>query len=265
MEFPRPSFEQVVEEYEALYHSNPLRWDDPGHDRYIFEMVKWHLRGTQRGTPESMLDFGCGSGHTLEYFARRWPSTRLYGLDLSKRAVEITQKRVPRASCLAGSIETATFPEAFEFITAVGVLEHCPDPVRTLSRMRDLLSPAGIAYVEVPDCIAYPESEKGEGFRKLNTGSRQWEWHLHRRSWHEQIRSSGLSMNLSLSGPSASTRFIWILSRKKEPISFFPLLRIHTYGIAMRARERTLSDLYRFYRRARFLRFLSPSFFRNKP
>jgi len=243
-----PSLEQLVKEYEAIYRDNPLRWDEPYKDKYAFEVVRLYLKGTNRGIPNTMLDIGCGSGHTMEYFSSQWPMTNMHGIDLSSTAIEITQKRVPKACCIASSLDKTTVPEKVEFITAMGVLEHCTETIQAFSKIRDLLSLTGIAYIEVPNCIAYPESEKVEGFRKLTTGSQQWEWHLFRKSWEERIRSSGFSINLSLKGPKPEMGFIWVLTQREQRIPFLSYLRIRGYERGKLARMALHHSVYRLYK-----------------
>ena len=187
-----------------------------------------------------MLDIGCGSGHTIEKFSSSWPETKMYGIDLSSIAIGIAQKRVPNACFSVSSLESASFREKFEVVTAIGVLEHLGQPADAFIKIRNLLSPEGIAYILVPNCISYPSSKRIEGMRRLNTGSQQWEWHLFRDSWEDWIRSSGLSISLSLKGPRPSMEFIWILTKGKECIPFPSSLRIHGYEMFMLGRENLL-------------------------
>jgi len=191
-----------------------------------------------------MLDIGCGSGHTIERFSSSWPETQMYGIDLSSTAIEIAQKRVPNASFSVSSLESATFREKFEIVTAIGVMEHFGQPTNAFSRIRDLLLPGGILYVEIPNCISYRSSKRVEGMRRLTTGSQQWEWHLFRDTWEDWIHSTGFSIGLSLKGPRPSMEFIWILTQggKSTPVSSF--LRIHGYEIFMLARENLLNHFY---------------------
>jgi SAM-dependent methyltransferase len=226
MELTPPVLEDLVEEYEHLYRVNPLRWDEPLTDDYALNILQNYLRIATNGAPTSMLDIGCGSGHTIERFSSSWPETKMYGIDLSTTAIEIAQKRVPSACFSVGSLESATFREKFQVVTAIGVLEHFVQPADAFSRIRDLLSPGGILYVLVPNCISYRSSRRVEGLRRLNTGSQQWEWHLYRDTWEGWIRSAGFSIGLSLKGPRLSMEFIWILTQgeKSIPVESIPFL-----------------------------------------
>jgi len=243
-----PSLDQLTKDYETIYRDNPMRWDEPYKDEYAFEVVRLYLKGTNREIPDTMLDIGCGSGHTMEYFLRQWPIMKVYGIDLSGRAIEITQKRVPKASCIASSLDKVIIPKKVEFITAIGVLEHCTEPIQAFSKIQDLLSPTGMAYIEVPNCIAYPDSEKSEGFRKLTGGSQQWEWHLFRKSWEELIRSSGLFINLSLRGPKPEMEFIWVVTPQEQHIPFLSSLALHGYEKGMLAKRILYHFMYRLYK-----------------
>lgn len=47
-----------------------------------------------RHKPDSILEFGCNSGPNLEVLARRFPTARLIGIDISARAVEAGRGRL---------------------------------------------------------------------------------------------------------------------------------------------------------------------------
>ena len=54
-----------------------------------------------------------------------------------------------------GTVEESDLPIAsFDVVTLFDVIEHLADPVRTLSRVRELLRPGGLVAVETGDCEA---------------------------------------------------------------------------------------------------------------
>jgi SAM-dependent methyltransferase len=249
MEFTSIPLDQTKEEYDGFFRSDPLRWDDSKKDRYALDLIALYLWATKQDAPKTMLDVGCGSGHTIEYFSHTWPGTKMHGLDLSDVAIEFAEKRVPQGQFTADSLEDVILTRTFELVTLMGVLEHFPDPARALGKIRELLSPNGIVYVEVPNCIAYARSERFEGFRPSNTKNKQWEWHLFRESWEEIIRSAGFCINLAIKGPRLGIEFIWILTRQKESLPVFRLLRTRAYErlILARAHSPNVKYIHRLY------------------
>ncbi len=99
----------------------------------------------------SVLDVGCGEGVLTERFATTLGDGRVVGLDLedpnlrahwSARARENLEFRVHAA-------ERLPFTDAeFDLATAIEVLEHVPDPERTLAEMARCAS--GHLLVSVP-------------------------------------------------------------------------------------------------------------------
>jgi len=249
-----PFIQKLVEEYNALFQNDPTRWDDVSRNEYACQTVDLFGRATKRPAPRTLLDFGCGSGHSLSYFQNHWPEAKLYGLDLSPEAIKYAQKRLPKANFVVGTLEQAKFDTQFDLITVLGVLEHCENPVETLKKIALNLTESGLIYVEVPNCIAYPESEKKEGFRPLRGRSRQIEWHLYRSSWENLIAESGLSISLSLKGPNQEVEFIWILTRNSEKITAYWKLLFQFFQVRKRLkRELTINMKARIVRLTRRL------------
>jgi len=101
-----------------------------------------------RGTVPSLLDVGAGLG-VFPYVVKQagWPCV---AVDPDPRAVAHLQKRVGiQAFC--GDFLDLSPAGLFDIITLNKVLEHVPDPVTMLRRVRDWLAPKGFVYVEVPD------------------------------------------------------------------------------------------------------------------
>jgi 2-polyprenyl-3-methyl-5-hydroxy-6-metoxy-1,4-benzoquinol methylase len=106
----------------------------------------WSLVSPRPGM--HVLDVGCGDGRYLE---------RLHRLGCHAWGVEPTG-RTPEAvrelgiTVHDGTLEDAPFPPPrFDVISFVHVLEHLPDPVRTLRRAADLLAPGGRILMLTPN------------------------------------------------------------------------------------------------------------------
>lgn len=186
--------------YDEHYRAHPNAWSHPARDEFAFNAL------SKFPEPASMLDVGCGSGHTLAYFAHRWPETDYYGLDTSRVALELARKKVKSAKFF----ETLADAPRVGLIIMLGVLEHFPD----LSELRNVaahLAPAGHLYIEVPNCLAYAAS-KDEGFRKTTGGTGQIEWHLRRSTWEQKLNENGLEIVQSLNGLAHQWEFVWLCS-----------------------------------------------------
>jgi 2-polyprenyl-3-methyl-5-hydroxy-6-metoxy-1,4-benzoquinol methylase len=88
--------------------------------------------------PRSLLDVGCGEGVLVHQWAERMPAARLVGIDLEEESIQAgwAQRQAPNLEYRTNAADELPFAEnEFELATAIEVLEHVPDPERTLSEM----------------------------------------------------------------------------------------------------------------------------------
>jgi ubiquinone/menaquinone biosynthesis C-methylase UbiE len=88
--------------------------------------------------PASVLDVGCGEGVLVQRWAQRMPDARLVGIDLQEPSIQAgwEQHRAPNLEYRASAAEQLPFAEReFDLASAIEVLEHLPDPQRTLTEM----------------------------------------------------------------------------------------------------------------------------------
>ena len=93
----------------------------------------WH-----KAAPESILDVGCGEGVLTEQWADKLGSRRIVGIDLDDPKLKAEWDKRQRGN-LEYRVEDATNlsygDNEFDMSTAIEVLEHVPDPERTVSEM----------------------------------------------------------------------------------------------------------------------------------
>jgi ubiquinone/menaquinone biosynthesis C-methylase UbiE len=93
----------------------------------------WH-----KAAPESILDVGCGEGVLTEQWADKLGSGRIVGIDLDDPKLRAEWEKRQRGN-LEYRVEDATnlsfADDEFDMATAIEVLEHVPDPERTVSEM----------------------------------------------------------------------------------------------------------------------------------
>jgi 2-polyprenyl-3-methyl-5-hydroxy-6-metoxy-1,4-benzoquinol methylase len=92
----------------------------------------------QKAAPESILDVGCGEGVLTEQWADKLGSGRIVGIDLDDPKLKAEWDKRQRAN-LEYRVEDATNLSfaggEFDMATAIEVLEHVPDPERTVAEM----------------------------------------------------------------------------------------------------------------------------------
>ena len=197
---------ELVDEYNRFFSQKPDIWVDNSRNAFAFYALDDYLKRE----PESVLDIGCGNGHSIAYLSECWQSAVFTGLDLSPVAVEMAKARNPGADFVCGFLDEVELPK-FDCVLALGVVEHFAELQAGLTAMSRVIKPGGICFVEIPNCIGYPSSVKQEGFRRLNFGSRQWEWHLYRETWEREFESAGLRIVKRLQGANVYSEFCWLL------------------------------------------------------
>jgi SAM-dependent methyltransferase len=199
----------MVEEYNNYFLRNPHKWEREESNQLAWLNLKEYLGRD----PATVVDIGCGNGHTIAYLSKKWNKTMFMGMDLSDVAIRIaTERRLARAIFEVGFADLYFPSVKFQVCLLLGVAEHFENPENTLRAIREsILRPGGVLYIEVPNCIAYPESEPVEGFRKLACGSRQTEWHLRRETWEGILVAAGYSIERYYVGPRMQNEFIWVL------------------------------------------------------
>jgi SAM-dependent methyltransferase len=103
-----------------------------------------------------LLDIGCATGGLLRAF-RELGYANVFGLDPSPACVQVVRESVPAEAWVGSIYEGHEEMGRFGLATLVGVLEHLEEPSDALVRIRDLLDPGGMLYVEVPDATRYAD------------------------------------------------------------------------------------------------------------
>ena len=118
--------------YDKYGSANPLvRRMMGGFQRAVDELV-------ERADPSSLLDVGCGEGVLVQRLAHHLGPRRVVGVDLQEDSIQAGWARhaAPNLEYRATPAESLPFAEGeFDLVSAIEVLEHVPDPRRTLAEM----------------------------------------------------------------------------------------------------------------------------------
>jgi 2-polyprenyl-3-methyl-5-hydroxy-6-metoxy-1,4-benzoquinol methylase len=91
-----------------------------------------------RAQPRSLLDVGCGEGVLVHRWAQRMPELRVVGIDLEEESIQAgwAERRAPNLEYRTMAAEDLPFAsDEFDLASAIEVLEHVPNPERTLAEM----------------------------------------------------------------------------------------------------------------------------------
>jgi SAM-dependent methyltransferase len=104
-----------------------------------------------------LLDVGCGSGQTMEWFARLHSRWRILGLDVAPEGLAAARAKglaVMRASAL----DVPVHSQSVDLVITLDVLQHVPlggGDVKTLSEIARVLKPGGHLFVRT-NAQAFP-------------------------------------------------------------------------------------------------------------
>ena len=112
------------------------------------EYARWIAAGHRRG-PRRVLDIGCGNGSLLRALRDLWPDAELCGCDPSPES--IAQARWPECGCGGATLDDVPPDVVTDLAVTINVIEHTPDPLRFLERIRGRMTRGGRLVVVCPD------------------------------------------------------------------------------------------------------------------
>jgi len=121
---------------------------------------------TEIGLPgRKVLDVGCNIGAGMEVLARRWPDSRLFGIEPANRYAEIARaKGLKVETAIAEKLPYET--DSFDLVFIRHALEHCKDRDAALGEILRILKPDGYCYIQVPiDPVGYDNEYHLSPFR----------------------------------------------------------------------------------------------------
>jgi ubiquinone/menaquinone biosynthesis C-methylase UbiE len=124
-----------------------LEWSEEIEEsRYAREPFIHAFAQFTRWRGKRVLEIGCGAGTDCLQFARAGADT--YGIDLTERAVEITNMRLAMnglsADVTVGDAESLRFDDnLFDLVYSWGVLHHTPNTEKAIAEVYRVLKPKG--------------------------------------------------------------------------------------------------------------------------
>ena len=128
-------------------------WDPAGTMRPLHEMNPLRLAWIERNEPlagKRVLDVGCGGGILSEAMAAR--GAQVTGIDLGDKPLQIAELHAlesgARVSYRKTSAEELALqaPGGFDAVTCMEMLEHVPDPARTVRACATLVRTGGAVF-----------------------------------------------------------------------------------------------------------------------
>jgi SAM-dependent methyltransferase len=156
--------------------------------------------------PSTVLDFGAGEGHLVH--ALRARGLRAEGVEPFPAGREAARERYGLEL-----LEALPADRRFDLVTLVHALEHVPEPVSTLTRLREVLEPQGLVFVEVPNAASVDMHRAVRRREILDLPVHLF--HFSPETLVRVIERAGLQViELRLSNPDALE---WLLARRQPP------------------------------------------------
>jgi SAM-dependent methyltransferase len=149
-----------------------------------------------------LLDIGCGTGNFIK--AMRRLGYQVDGVEISPEAAAIANAQLTEgdhAPVVCGVLEDAQYPDAsFDVVTLWHVIEHLPDPAKTLREIRRVLKPNGRCVIQTPK-LDSPEAKLfGKYWAGLDSPRHLW---IFTDSTLERLaKDAGLSVERRINGVS---------------------------------------------------------------
>jgi ubiquinone/menaquinone biosynthesis C-methylase UbiE len=126
----KAEFDQFAKKYredQTEGHSFLTGEDSHYFARYKAEKLKEWLPFYFKGTPQNILDFGCGDGMMTEEVRLRFPKTKIYGTDPSSESIDIAKKNYSKIDFQVSTDNLKMFKKhEFDVVFCAGVFHHIP-------------------------------------------------------------------------------------------------------------------------------------------
>lgn len=105
---------------------------------------------------KSVLQIGCGDGNNADYLKEKG-ATYIAGIELSSKHGKVAKKKMD--DVFTGSVEGELpgwlLNTKFDLLICGDVIEHLINPWKTLSTLRNLMSPSGYLLASIPNVRHY--------------------------------------------------------------------------------------------------------------
>ncbi len=150
---PRPVVdEDSFQLHDLQYYESTMKRLRPGLDYHSVKLLQ--LLGRYCAPPGKLLEVGCATGLFLSNAHAAGYSVT--GIEPAPGHRELIPSEIA-SSVFSQKLEDVDFPDnIFDVIVAIQLIEHLIDPAVFAQKLKRVLKPGGIAYVETPnfDCVS---------------------------------------------------------------------------------------------------------------
>lgn len=97
------------------------------------------------------LEVGCGEGNIIHHLIDKGVVGNIVAVDLQPEKLKSASQRNPGVDCLAADINRMIFkPDTFDYILAIEMFEHLPDPDRGMRELCRVAKQGAFLLISVP-------------------------------------------------------------------------------------------------------------------
>jgi SAM-dependent methyltransferase len=141
-------FDKYAEEYEKKLADDLQFFGEE--NGYFAEYKVKIVKNTLEKEPVNILEYGCGIGLNLRFFKEYFPSSKIYGCDISEKSIGIAAKDNPAVNLFhINDISLNSYRDFFDVIFISCVFHHIEPSLRmdTIRKINSLLKPGGELYI----------------------------------------------------------------------------------------------------------------------
>ncbi len=159
--------------------------------------------------PKKIIDIGCGPGNSTQVLFKKWPESKIVGIDNSASMIKSAKKSYPK---MEWQIEDATKMEKndkYDVIFSNSTIQWIKDQEKLIKNFFDMLEEKGALAMQIPLFHTMPASNAIENV-------------LLKQKWKEQTRGANNVFNFQSSG-----FYYDLLSEKTKSIDIWETSYIH--------------------------------------
>jgi len=131
-----------------------IHWQDKSGETTICKRRVVNILDKYDFKGKKVLDAGSGTGYFSNIFLMK--GAKVYSLDFSEKALELTGKNAKDTILVHGDVRKIPFPKnSFDYIFSDGLLEHFDNPKEILKEFKRVLKKNGIIITFVPNKFSY--------------------------------------------------------------------------------------------------------------
>jgi trans-aconitate 2-methyltransferase len=119
--------------------------------------------------PGSILDVGCGPGNSTIILARRWPGSKVVGIDSSPSMIEKARNNYPDMEWRLADALRDDIPGIFDLVFSNAAIQWIPEHYTLLKKFKSILTKKGILAVQLPLFFDMPV---GKALLRISSKSR---------------------------------------------------------------------------------------------